>query len=330
MSRPLRVEFPDAWYHVMNRGLNRNLIFFDSEGHQLFLDTLVEACSLFNVQVAAYCLMPNHYHALIHTPEGNLSRFMRHLNGVYTQRINRKRKRDGPLFRGRFKGILVQEESYLLQVVKYIHHNPLKARMVSTLKKFPWSSHPSFIKSRRKAPPEWLMVAEVLRHFSARRALALSLYKEFMGEEVSREIAKFYSKQYWSPVLGDATFVDRIKAKYIEHEQPRDTEIKGKRIIRGKAIVRRINREVCRHFKIPGPRLYESRRGQNNIPRQMAVLLSRDLSGLRLSELADTYKIKTYKTVGTLCYRFQQTLKKNRKWAKQYAKLKTLCSQEET
>ena len=330
MSRPLRVEFPGAWYHVMNRGLNRNLIFFDSEGHQLFLDTLAEACTLFNVQVAAYCLMPNHYHALIHTPEGNLSRFMRHLNGVYTQRINRKRKRDGPLFRGRYKGILVQEESYLLQVVKYIHHNPLKARMVSTLREFPWSSHSSFVKSNRKTPPEWLMVAEVLRHFTARKARALVLYKEFMGEEVSREIAKFYSKQYWSPVLGDETFVDRIKAKYIECEQPRNKEVKGKRAIRGKAKVRRVNREVCRHFKVSESYLYESRRGQNNIPRQMAVLLSRDLSGLRLSELAETYKINTYKTVGTLCYRFQETLKKNRKTAKIYAKLKTLCSQEET
>jgi REP element-mobilizing transposase RayT len=314
----------------MNRGLSRKKVFFDPEGHQLFLDTLAEACSLFNVQVAAYCLMPNHYHLLIHTPEGNLSRFMRHLNGVYTQRINRKRKRDGPLFRGRFKGILVQEESYLLQVVKYIHHNPLKARMVSTLREFPWSSHPSFVKSKRKAPPEWLMVKEVLRHFSARRALALSLYKDFMGEEVSRESAKFYSKQYWSPVLGDESFVDRIKVKYIEREQPRDKEVKGKRVIRGRAKVREVNREVCRHFKIQETHLYESHRGQNNIPRQMAVLLSRDLSGLRLSELADAYKINTYKTVGTLCYRFQETLKKNRKWAKQYAKLKTLCSQEET
>jgi REP-associated tyrosine transposase len=330
MSRPLRVEFPGAWYHVMNRGLNRNLIFSDSEDHVLFLDTLAEACALFNVQVAAYCLMPNHYHALIHTPEGNLSRFMRHLNGVYTQRINRKRKRDGPLFRGRFKGILVQEESYLMQVVKYIHHNPLKARMVSTLREFPWSSHHSFVKPSRKAPPEWLMAQEVLRRFSARRALAISLYKEFMGEEVSREIAKFYSKKYWGPILGDETFVDRIKAKYIESERQLDKEVKGKRNIRGKAKVRQINREVCRYFKIPEPRLYESRRGQNNIPRQMAVLLSRDLSGLRLSELADAYRIKTYKTVGTLCYRFQQSLKKNRKWAKQYAKLNTLCSQEET
>ena len=130
--------------------------------------------------------------------------------------------------------------------------------------------------------------------------------------------------------MGDETFVDRIKAKYIEREQPRDKEVKGKRNIRGRAKVRRINWEVCRHFKVSDSHLYESLRGQNNIPRQMAVLLSRDLSGLRLSELADAYRIKTYKTVGTLCYRFQQSLKNNSKYAKIYAKLKSLCSQEET
>jgi putative transposase len=96
--------------------------------YDLFLTTLQEACNLFQVTVYAYCLMPNHYHLLVCTPSANLSRFMRHLNGVYTQRFNREHKRDGPLFRGRFKSILVQEDSYLIEVVRYIHKNPLKAK----------------------------------------------------------------------------------------------------------------------------------------------------------------------------------------------------------
>ncbi len=93
MSRPLRIEYPDAWYHVMNRGANRLKTFKESEDYDMFLRVIEEACTLFNVFVSAYCLMNNHYHLLICTPEGNISRFMRHVNGVYTQRFNRKYKR---------------------------------------------------------------------------------------------------------------------------------------------------------------------------------------------------------------------------------------------
>jgi putative transposase len=107
MSRPLRIEYPDAWYHVMNRGRRGEDIFADRKDYNQFLDILKETARIWKLRIAAYCLMPNHYHLLVQTPHGNLSRCLRHI--------------DGPLFRRRYKSILVEAESYLLPLVRYIH-----------------------------------------------------------------------------------------------------------------------------------------------------------------------------------------------------------------
>ncbi len=145
MSRPQRIEFEDAYYHVMNRGARRCDIFDDDIDRRSFLDILGEASQRFSLEVHAYCLMNNHYHLLLKTPRGNLSRIMRHINGVYTQRYNRRRKVDGSLFRGRYKAILVDSDSYLLHLSKYIHLNPLSANMVSSLEEYTWSSYLAYI-----------------------------------------------------------------------------------------------------------------------------------------------------------------------------------------
>ncbi len=107
MTRPLRIQYPGAWYHIMNRGRRREDIFSTNEDYITFIEVLKETISLWNINIVAYCLMPNHYHLLLHTPEGNLSRCMRHINGVYTQRYNRAKRHDGQLFRGRYKSILL-------------------------------------------------------------------------------------------------------------------------------------------------------------------------------------------------------------------------------
>ena len=133
MSRPLRIEFPDAWYHVMNRGRRGEDIFSDKQDYMRFMELLKETSEMWNIRIAAFCLMPNHYHMLIQTPEANISRSMRHLNGVYTQRYNSRHKCDGQLFRGRYKSILIDSDSYLLQAVRYIHRNPLKSGLADTL-----------------------------------------------------------------------------------------------------------------------------------------------------------------------------------------------------
>lgn len=328
MSRPLRIEYSGAWYHAMNRGANYRRIFSDEEDYNLFIIVLNESCRLFNAFLSSYCLMPNHYHLLIHTPEGNLSRVMRHLNGIYTQRYNKKHKRDGPLFRGRYKAILVQEEEYLTGVAKYIHNNPLKAGLARNIKDYKWSSHNIYLKGKSKE--NWLDIDPVLMNFSTKRRQAVKLYKEFMEEKIDDEISKFYSKKNQSSILGDETFIEKIKERFIYFDKNLNIEIKEKKMLQGEGRVKVINKAVCRFYGEEENKLYGSRKGKENLARLMAICLSRELSGFHFPEIAKRYKMLSYRTVGTACYRFTEKMKKNKKLARQYTKIKNKCSQEWT
>src|SRR5919109_5544610 len=141
MSRPLRLEFPGAVYHLTSRGNARRKIFFSDTDRTNFLDTLSQVISRFSWICHAYCLMANHYHLLIETPKPNLSLGMRQLNGLYTQSFNRRHKRVGHLFQGRFKAIVVQKESYLLDLCRYIVLNPVRIKGDVRMDAWKWSSY---------------------------------------------------------------------------------------------------------------------------------------------------------------------------------------------
>jgi putative transposase len=164
MPRPLRIEFANAWYHVMNRGANRQEIFKSNSDRNLFLSILSEISDRFNIEIHAFCLMGNHYHLLVKTPHGNLSRAMRHLDGVYTQRYNRLMHRDGPLFRGRYKAILVDSDQYLLQVSRYIHLNPVVAELCENPADYKWSSFRAYVNPELSI--SWLKTAFTLNQMA--------------------------------------------------------------------------------------------------------------------------------------------------------------------
>ena len=325
MSRPLRIEYSGAIYHVMNRGLNQNLIFLENKDYKVFLATLEEACRLFNVKVYAYCLMPNHYHILLGTPLGNLSRFMRHLNGVYTQRFNRGHQRDGPLFRGRFKSILVQEDSYLLEVIRYIHNNPLKAQMVKRLSQFNWSSHKAY--TGKKESLAGLDTNFVLEYFSPKRKIAVEHYKCFMIQTPGDEIEKFYFSKNQGSILGDLDFIERIKNKYISDDPLPSIEIQEEIIIRGEKVIRKIKKDICRIFKVKEADILKGKRGTDNIARQAALTLSKELSGMKLSQIGFHFGYSSYRTVGSHCLNFQEKLISNKSLRKKYNSLRATYRQ---
>jgi len=158
MARPLRLQFEGAVYHITSRGNARQEIFLDDKDRTVFLEVLAEVIGRFGWICHAYCLMSNHYHILIETPEPNLSRGMQLLNGVYTQRFNRYHKRFGHVLQGRYKAILVERESHLLELARYVVLNPVRAKMVSSAKDWPWSSYRAM--SGQSDVPEFLHIDE--------------------------------------------------------------------------------------------------------------------------------------------------------------------------
>ncbi len=209
MSRPLRLEFAGAVYHVTSRGDGREDIFLDDGDRELFLEVLAEVTETFNWTVHAYCLMGNHYHLLVETPDANLSKGMRQLNGIYTQRFNRKHKRVGHVFQGRYKAIIVQKETYLLELSRYIVLNPVRARMVRAAKDWPWSSYRSTIGI--DGTPPWLTTDWILSAFSARRQEANERYRAFVADGKNQPAPWEQLKN--QIYLGTDAFVQKMLAK---------------------------------------------------------------------------------------------------------------------
>lgn len=205
MSRPIRLEFGGALYHVTARGDRREAIFEDDADRTQFLELLGEVVERFNWCCYAYCLMSNHYHLLVATPDANLSKGMRQLNGVFTQWSNRRHQRSGHLFQGRFKAVLVDADSYLLELTRYVVLNPVRAGMVAAAVDWPWSNYRAT--TGEVDAPAWLEVDGLLAQFGTRRSRAVAAYERFVRDGVGADsIWQHLNRQAF---LGDDAFVAR-------------------------------------------------------------------------------------------------------------------------
>ena len=209
MSRPIRIEFPNALYHVTARGDRREDIFDDDADRHAFLNILAQVVEQFNWLCYAWCLMDNHYHLLVQTPDANLSKGMRQLNGVYTQTSNRRHNRVGHLFQGRFKAILVDTDAYLLELARYVVLNPVRAGMVKKPQNWAWSSYRASMGLVESEP--FLAVDGLLAQFAKRRAVAQARYARFVAEGIK-------APSPWQDLngqifLGDERFVEKMQAR---------------------------------------------------------------------------------------------------------------------
>jgi REP element-mobilizing transposase RayT len=182
MARPLRLEFPGAIYHVTSRGDRQEAIYEGDADRQQWLGILSKICERYNWRVHAYCLMDNHYHILLETADGNLSKGMRQLNGIYTQYFNRQHNRVGHVFQGRYKAILVEKDSYLLELSRYVVLNPIRAGMIKNIDEWHWSSY--LITIGKLQPPDWLEVDWLLSQFGLQRKRARGGYIDFVREGI--------------------------------------------------------------------------------------------------------------------------------------------------
>ena len=208
MARPLRLEYAGALYHVTSRGDRREAIYEDDVDRETFLGVLSEVFQDFNWLCHAYCLMSNHYHLLIETPDANLSKGMRQLNGLYTQKFNRSHGKAGHVFQGRYKAILIDKESYLLELARYIVLNPVRAGMVRSAKDWRWSSYRATTGQSRS--PGFLTTDWVLSAFSKRKGRAIEYYKAFVAEGKGQPSP--WQSLRNQVYLGDEAFVEKMQS----------------------------------------------------------------------------------------------------------------------
>ena len=208
MARPLRIEFPGALYHVTARGNARQDIFLTDEDRQRFLGVLAQVVSRFHLLLHAYCLMDNHFHLVVETPEANLSNAMRQLNGVYTQGFNRRHQRVGHVLQGRFKAILVDRDSYLLELCRYVVLNPVRAKTTRKAATYPWSSYRAT--AGLGPTPPYLTIDWLLSQFGQQRAAAQRKYQAFVAD--GSDQGSPWEAVRGQVLLGSERFVDQLAA----------------------------------------------------------------------------------------------------------------------
>ena len=259
---------------------------------------------MFRVEIHGFCLMDNHYHLLIHTPGGNLQRAMRHLNGVYTQRYNRLENSDGPLFRGRYKAILIEPDAYLLNVSRYIHLNPVAAGVVSLAEEYQWSSYRAY--TGIAATPEWLQTKFVLNLLGKRQQR--KLYRLFVEKGVDEETQIFYDKKKFPPVMGSDDYRESIRSKL-----PIDAEIPEIKKLRSTPSFSSIVQAVSVVFTTPKEEILQAARGRGkkNIARSAAIYYCRKMAGFPLNEIAKQFGLSHYGSVSGSVAKFDQQVNKD-------------------
>lgn len=306
MARPLRIEYPDAVYHVSNSGQGKQRVFPSAKYYEAFLEGLAETCSRLNVEVHAYCLLKDGYHLVVKTPEANLSRFMRQVDGLYTQQYQKMKGSDGSLFRGRYKAVLVQAEKYLLPLSCFIH---TRVR-ASELSSYPWSSYTNF--TRKAKPPTWFNRDDTLKQLRTAAAKRAAAYKKFVSNGVSDELAHFYGKKNLSSILGDD--------KFRKSAQKKKSASAARGVSRGanakwRPSCKQIVSAVAKEFKVSEASIYKAARGpgSKNVPRWVAMYLCQELSAVTLQSIAKLFKLKRYGTVSTTVGKLKKELAADKK-----------------
>lgn len=214
MARPLRIEYPGAVYHVTSRGNARQSIFMDDADRQVFLEILGNVVEKHNWLCHAFCLLDNHYHILVETQDPNLSMGMRHLNGVYTQRVNLRHHRVGHLLQGRYKAILVEKNEHLLELCRYIVLNPVRTGMVDEPKKWNWSSYSATAYNVKR--PDFLNVDWILHQFARNINEARKVYRKFVADGLLKQEQSPWEKLVGQIIFGSSDFVADIQSKMSE------------------------------------------------------------------------------------------------------------------
>ena len=303
MSRPLRIEFEGAWYHVMNRGANHQAIFYNDSNRLTFLKLLEDISLKFQAEIHAFCLMSNHYHILMRTIRANLQKIMRHLDGVYTLRFNRAEERDGPLFRGRYKSILIDSDEYLLQVWRYIHLNPIEANICKNLNEYHWSSYSAYVECKKiLSSLETVFISEMFGH--SQESLL-----NFLGKGIDLEIKEIYTKKKLPAILGNEDFIlSSLKKASCSQKCDSSSDINFLISKRNNIVgIDLLLNVIQNYFNIDWNSIKFSKKGKTNLPRNIAMYLCKIICHLSHKEIADYFFIPCA-SVSTALNRFEKQI----------------------
>jgi len=278
MARQLRIEYPDAYYHVTARGNERKDVFKSEKDREKFLSYLESAVTRYGAIIHVWCLMSNHYHLLVETPSGNLSQIMQHINGAYTNYFNTKRKRSGHLFQGRYKGILVEADEYALELSRYIHLNPVRIGIVNEPGGYKWSSFQEYAGKRKI--PDWLKTAFILGYFDKSEQAAQKKYSLFVEEMIGKEHESPLQQMVASTMLGTPEFVATIQEQHLDGKSPH-RNLPALKQLKGKPTIDQI-------LEITGSLHKEDEK----LAAKAAIYLCHRYSGAKLKEIGERFGVK--------------------------------------
>jgi len=305
MARPLRIEYEGAFYHVTSRGNERKRIFSAKADYNQFKTYLKKAQEKYACRLHCYVLMQNHYHLVMETPEGNLSQVMQYLNGSYTSYFNRRRRRSGHLFQGRYKAILVDVDSYLLQLSRYIHLNPVRAGTVERPQNYPYSSYKSFISEKGE---EIITRDLIWGMISKDRRSGPDRYRSFVEGALGSELENPLEKVYAGSVLGSKSFIrealDNLKDDVLQKE-----EVSHRKVLQTRYEAEEILHMVSEHFGIGSEKLIK-RKGDG---RNLIIHLLKNKTGMTNREIGEFMGGLSYSGVSRAEERFVRRLKKDRR-----------------
>ena len=275
MSRPLRIQYPGAFYHVTSRGNEKKDIFIDRADRKKFIYFLDLAVKRYKTVIHVYCLLNNHYHLLIETPEGNLSSILHYINTSYTSYFNKRRERVGHLFQGRFKSFLVDKDSYALELSRYVHLNPVRAGMVKKPEDFEWSSFRDYVDEMKHSP--WLHTDFILGLLNLSYLERKQRYKEFVHEGIKGEVKNPLNKADSSIILGKKQYIDWIKQKYI-NKKDKDRDVPQIEQLKRKCSIEQIKTFTEKILEVN----YKEKR-------RIALFLCHQYSGRSLKEIGNEF-----------------------------------------
>ena len=288
MARPWRIQYEGAIYHIMSRGVGRGKIFLNSDDYIRFLSYLEKATKKFKIEIFAFVLMSNHYHLLLRTIEPNISKVMQWIQASYSIYYNLKHNRSGHLFQGRFKSVLVEDESYWTNLSLYIHLNPIRAGIVDEVSKYKWSSYHDYINLEKVH--NWLGSDAVLKEFGANIKESKKEYRKLIRGVLGKE-KDFLEDLKYGIILGSDKFLAWMQKEFIDRKGGRDSELSQKRQVSDNGILNKVIEEIVNSYKIRKETLLERKRRIPAEARDVGMYILKNNTWLKNREIGVAFGV---------------------------------------